>query len=48
MKLVGNLLKLLSSRLQKQQADKTVYKTRNPDSGEIETSLERIQQSLKK
>ena len=42
----GKSLKLLSYRLRKQQADNSIYKIRNPYSGNIETKTERIQQSF--
>lgn len=40
----GKSLKLLSYKLRKQQADRTIHKIRNFATNEIETSLEKIQQ----
>lgn len=36
-------MKLLSYKLRKQQADRTIHKIRNPKTNEIETKLEKIQ-----
>ena len=44
----GKAMKLLAYKLKKQQADNTISKIKNPDSGEIEHRLEKIQQSFEK
>ena len=44
----GKSLKLLSYRLRKQQADRTIYKIRNSETNVIETSPEKIQQCFQK
>lgn len=44
----GKSLKLLSYRLRKQQAENAIHTIKNSESGEIETKLEKIQQSFAK
>lgn len=44
----GKSLKLLSYRLRKQQADRTIHKIRNPASNKIEIDPEKIQQCFHK
>lgn len=44
----GKAMKLLAYKLKKQQADNTIPKIRNPESGEVEHRLGKIQQSFEK
>lgn len=44
----GKSLKLLSYRLRKQQADRTIHKIRNSETNEIETNPEKIEQCFHK
>ena len=44
----GKAMKLLAYKLNKQQADNTISKIRNPESGEVEHRLGKIQQGFEK
>lgn len=40
----GKALKLLSYRLRKQQAERSIFKIKHPETNQTETNLEQIQQ----
>ena len=42
----GKSMRLLAYRLRKQQADNTILRIRNPETGQIENSLEKIKESF--